>query len=321
MDVFEILLQKIEVFGLSELSKVVLFEIAKDKHGIASEHPAEIIMSVLNNNTKLDEINSAIIDLTAQKLLIKKNDVFLANYSKLGISNTIKADLISIKSTFKNLSQPHSSIAMQSLTKLFDTVDTTLYLSLEITSPKVFKHLEDRAKKGKKTVFLMPSKKHVASSRQKNHEEIYAQWKELILESKKYVRKNVEIRFTTIPFNELYTSAYSEDVARYDLFFLNSNTTRHGIIFEIEKNTSLHLLIFNRYKTAIYYSYPSFRLWPFKHLFELIQKKFIYVMLFFIALGSMALDNKVMQNLGSGVVLAILANFLTDLFKRTDNKL
>lgn len=137
----------------------------------------------------------------------------------------------------------------------------------------------------------MPRKTDIPSERGNHYEDTISEWISFIRNEKPAVRKNTELRITEIPFKDLYTSAISKALARFDVHFLDSGTTRDGDILEVKVGTTLYDAIAARYTEALSKSCPLWRLWWWRALRVWGAKVIVPVFL-----------------LGAGIALASSAN-------------
>lgn len=273
-------------FGVSELAIRVLVSLARDPHGIERTAAPSMLASSLGET--VERTNEGIVELLA-KSLVRENgetpprlEVDLLN---LGLNAEEILALKSRKNVFVNYGAPHSDAAMESLEQLFSETDGPIFVALEATSPSIFKGLKARAKSGRKTIFLMPRKRDIPDQRQTHYAEMKSSWVSFFLQEESAVRQNTELRVTEIPYKDLYTSALSTNVARFDVHFLDSGTTRDGEILEIVQGTTLYEAISARYAEALVRSCPLWRVWWGKALGVWIKRLILPILLLVIGLA------------------------------------
>ncbi|TKB26065.1 hypothetical protein FCL47_09955 [Desulfopila sp. IMCC35006] len=296
--------------GLSEIGTRAAKALARDPHGIEREAAPSMLASLLDISLK--DASDAVIELLTKKVVHEKTKTtrLEVDLSLLGLTSE-QIDTLRIHQTvFENHGAPHSNKAMHSLSKLFEKTDGTLYIGLEVTPPSIFKDLKARAKARKQTVFLMPRKRDVSTQRQLHYSEVLKEWKDFFRTEEVAVRKNTELRITEIPFKDLYTSALSSDVARFDVHFLDSSSTRKGDIIEVKNKTSLYESISARYKEALARSCPLWSIWWWKAM--AIWFKCLLLPLFLIVLGLiLASYTNPYAAVVSTIVLGTLVNIIT----------
>ena len=253
--------------GVSELAKGAMISLACDPHGIERIAAPSMLASSLD--VTIDKANEAIVELLAKSLVREKDGNpprLEVDYSHLGLDDQEIITLRSRRTVFVNHGAPHSEAAMKSLDRFFRESVSPIFVALEVTSPSIFKGLKERAKSGRLTTYLMPRKRDLPAHRRTHYAEMKKSWVRYFLSEESDVRKNTELRVTEIPFRDLYTSALSNDLARFDLHFLDSGTTRDGDILEVKRGTTLYEAIEARYAEAVERSCPLWRVWWWKAL-------------------------------------------------------
>jgi hypothetical protein len=284
---------------------------ALDPHGIERTAAPSMLASSLD--VTIDTANEAIVELLSKDLLIDNGgnpSRLEANLKKLGLNSQEIAILKARRTVFVNHGSPHSDAAMESLSQFFERTDGTIFVSLEATPPTIFKALKTRAGSGRRTVFLMPKKRDLPERRQRHYDEIRRRWTSFLLEEAMVVRENTELRVTEIAFEDLYTSAISEEIARFDVHFLDSGTTRDGEILEVKCGTSLYKSVYGRYAEALTRSCPLWRVWPGKAAW--FWSKRLMAPIALLTLGLMlASTTGPYAAVTSTVALGVLANLLS----------
>lgn len=235
---------------------------------------ASILLKILSEKNGLDESLTPSFMLTfghspeaihkALTFLLKGNYIKLneitkayeANNAVLNLDNALIEQLQHKEPPFKILGHPHDKEAMDSLEQFFLEENGPIYVATEISDPEAFRGLETRSKSGRKTTFLMPQKKQCTNH--ENYNIILAEWVNFINANSK-VRKNIKILINRREHHEIYTSALSKSSARFDIFNLESPSTREGIIIKVENGNSLYKLIEERYRDALSSSTPYIR--------------------------------------------------------------
>ncbi len=304
------LTSSIKELALSEKAEQALLMFAQDPHGIERDAAASIVASSLD--IPLDEANRVILEIFGKHLFVENNGNpphVLANYHKLGIGDQARALLVQRRIPFENHGAPHSGRSMGGLVDFFDESMNKIYVGLEVTDPIIFSRLQDRAEAGRKTIFLIPRRRDLPTSKQRHYREILWSWVTTIREGPPSLKRNVEIRVTDIPFKDLYTSALTKERARFDIRFLNSSTTRDGSIIEVNSETSLYLAIQQRYQEALRRSYPLWRLWWYKAAYHWLRRLAFPVILVVIGffLASYA-NNNPYAAVGSAFAIGLLVN-------------
>lgn len=301
----------IEEQRISSYAKKALFEIAIDPHGIEQNAAPGLVASILG--LSLEQANQAIIELLGKNLLISREGNeetrIFANYDTLNIDSNNQGELLSRQEVFDNLHEAHSELSMRTLDDFFLNSEGTIYLGCEVTSHHTFRKLQTRAATGKQTIFLMPKKRDVKPTRKIHYNEIIAEWIGFIKEGPACLKKNIRIRITSRPFPQLFTSGLSSDVARFDLYFFSSNTTRRGSILQVKKGSSLYELIFESYKNAIISSYPLWRLWFNEAFLCWIEKIAFPIILFFVGIICYKINNPIALFF-SALAVGIFVNYI-----------
>ncbi len=296
---------------LPELEERILIIIALDPHGMTHSAAPSFLASQTSEST--NRCSEAISSLFARKLLVQLSpggDRFTADYEYLKISSESKQRLYDKARPFENQGEPHSQKAMDGLNDLFLNAQSTLYIGIEVTPPEIFQKLGERAKLGHKTVFIMPKRDAVAQNRRKHYDESLKRWVEYFDDADGHVRNNVEIRTTVIEMSFLFTSALSQDVARFDAYKLGSST-RTGDILVARRGSSLYNLLDYMYREVYGRSSPLFQIWPKRWIWEKIKSYYIMavIALAISALVHFAASNSVVLFCG-GIVANLAASYL-----------
>lgn len=257
------LTEAIAKLQLPPLEVRVLEEIAKDPYGITPLAAPSMLAPLTHQ--PLEECQEAVLQLVSKKLLLRVevgNEARLvADYDLLGLPEETRQALRLLASPFETLDSPHSPKAMSSLNQWFLDEHQPIYLGLEITSHKVFTTLGQRANNGYMTIFLMPRRSHVPAAQQTHYDEILKAWKRFLRDESKRVRRNVRIYLTNRPYRSLYTSALGPKSVRFDLYYLNQDTTRKGTMVQAPLKTSLYKLVYDEYENAYSEAEPLASIW------------------------------------------------------------
>jgi len=307
------LLEAISKHSISQNASDVLYEIALDPHGMEKNTAAGLVASLLD--ISLERSNQALIELFAKELLISNKDEdeirIFANYELLKIDELTRSHLLERQEIFVNTKEAHSKDSLKSLDDFFDLNTDTIYLGCEITSHYTFRRLADRASRSRYTIFLIPREKHLPPARHIHYTEVMNEWIKFINEGPKYLKKFIRIRMTDRPFPQLYTSGLSKHEARFDLYFLNTKTTRRGSLIQVKQGTSLYQLIFDNYQEAIKSSVPYWKLWPIEALFYWVLKLLLPLALIVAGIMLTKLNNPVSIAF-SAILLGIVVNIIWD---------
>ena len=299
------------VLRSSEDASRALYQVALDPHGMQQPSAAVWIASILD--ISMERANQALIELlTTGCLSFRDNcgDVrIVANYEVLQIDDTTRDALLERQQPFVDLKQPHSTPAQKSLEDFFLNSPDTIYIGCEVTGHQAFPHLRKRAEAHYKTVFLIPRKRNLPAARHAHYEEIAADWIKFIKDGDRSLRKHVTIRVTRHPFPQLYTSGLGTDRARFNFYYLDTNTTRFGTLFEVKPGTSLYQLIATDYNKALQASVPHWQLSPFRALGHYTKRLLIPLLLIVAGVILSRLSNPVAIGV-SVVLLGVLANLV-----------
>lgn len=305
--------ESISRYQLSQDASNTLYEIALDPHGIEKTAAAGLVASLLD--ISLERSNQALIELLAKKLLISNDNEkeirIFANYELLKIDDITHRHLLERQEVFEDTKESHSKDSMKSLDEFFDLSTDTIYLGCEITSHHTFRRLANRASENRHTVFLMPREKHLPPARHTHYNEVMDEWVKFINDGPKYLRKFIRIKITDRPFPQLYTSGLSKDKARFNLYFLNTRTTRRGSLLQVKQGTSLYQLIFDNYQEAIKASSPYWKLWSLEALAYGLSKLLLPLALITIGTILTKLANPISIAF-SAIVLGIVVNIIWD---------
>lgn len=257
--------EAIKHLKLDPFCSVVLKEIALDPHGLEMISAPSVLASLVCR--PLQDCNTAIVNLSSQQFLTQVTDDgrswLVANYQKLGIDEETRHQLLHRASPFKTLGAPHSPNALHTLDSLFLEKEP-IYLGLEITSHRVFRHLEERARNQLLTVFLLPKKSALQVERHRHYDEVLQEWMDFINKGSADVKKFTRIRNTNVAMPHLYTSSLTADHVRFDMYLFKEGerTTRTGVMVEAQHGSSLYEVVYREYCDAVYSSLPIFSLWP-----------------------------------------------------------
>jgi hypothetical protein len=269
MDALKELETAISNLQLEELPRAVLTEIASDPHGLDPEAAPSVLASLTHRT--LADCSHACTDLASSQLVIKVRDGsrerLVANYSKMNIAEELRQALLIRACSFETLGAPHSAKAMATLDALFEEKEP-IYIALEITSHRVFRHLKHRANNHRVTIFLMPRKNDLPQERHAHHDEVLREWKEFIRTGDSKLKDFIKVRLTAVPYRHLYTSSISANRVRFDMyaFTAGEHSTRRGDMVQADRNTSLYESVYREYRAAAHYSLPLFQLWPIEFL-------------------------------------------------------
>jgi hypothetical protein len=252
--------------NLPEFQAIVLEKLAVEARGVDLAAASDLIS--LQTNRSAPDCNQAILDLVLRNLLLKIDNPdgtevrLVANYQALGISENTRQALQLQSEPFENLDFPHSAKAMSTLNALLREEANDLFIVLaEATNHQLFAELDNRAKRGLKTTFLIPKETAVPSERRKVYREELASWTSF-LKLNEDIRRNVRILVTPKPYTHLYTSTLGPAYVRYDVFDFDDKSTRQGVMVQVKRGVSLYELVYKEYCEAVYYSCPIFTLWP-----------------------------------------------------------
>lgn len=297
--------------GASENATKALLALARDPHGIERGSAPSMLAS--NLHISLQDANDVIIELLAKRMIVEDCQIpprLVADLARLGLNSEESITLKSRPTIFVNRGAPHSTAAMESLDKFFRETVGPIIVALEITAPSVFREFNARAKSGRRTIFLMPRKKDVSDQRQIHYEEIMTSWVTLFRQSESFVQKNTELRITEVPFKDLYTSALSAELARFDIHYLDAQTTRAGDIIEVKAGTTLYESIYARYAEALARSCPLWRIWCWKAA-GFWFKRLLALPLALLGVGlTLASHTSPYAAVGSTVALGLVVNFI-----------
>jgi hypothetical protein len=287
-----------------------LYAIARDAYGIECEAAPSLIASALD--IPRDEAKDVIIELQAHGVLVvsgSESPRYYADYGRLEVDEAEQATLMARRTPFVDQGAPHSSTAMAGLEDFLRERRGPVYVALEVTDPEIFRRfLRSRAAFGRRTVFLMPPKRELPEVRQRHYDETLKRWVQELRDGPADLRRSVDFRITATAFPDLYTSALSEDRARFDVRFLDSGTTRDGRIIEAKQGTSLYHTIGERYAGAVSHSSSLWRVWPVRATGQWFSRQALLPSLFVLAL---ALSSFSYRSVAAGLAIGILANLLT----------
>jgi len=261
--------------GLASFDAEVLMKMARDPHGLDEDAAAWFVASITSRSH--EECSRAIIHLLGRGLLIQvdENGVskrLFANFERLGLDEATRQALLRESLPFEVLGAPHSPKAMETLNSFFREEREDIYLGIEVTHHDIFRELNARANARKSTVFLMPRKRHVSTSRKEHYDEVLKDWIGFIQNGPRERRTYVQLRITSSAHRALFTSAMSPRHARLDYYSFDSTTTREGQIVSVPARTSLYDLVYRRFCEAVHSSRPLFRLWPRAWIIERVKK-------------------------------------------------
>lgn len=303
---------RLEQLAISENAKEALYGIALDPHGLEEKAATSFISSLLQ--VSVHQANQALLELTGRNLVItevrERGPRLRANYEHLGIDENSKTELLSEDQPFQDQGQPHSESAMEALDDFFDAADEDIYVSLEITSHRVFGALERRAESGGMTVFLMPQEKLVPAARREHYREVLQEWIRFIKDGTAALKRNVRIRITEKAFPGLYTSAISCTGARFDLYFVGERTTRRGRILAVKNSTSLYEVIARQYEEAIRLSSPLWAIWWGDALLHW-ARRLVYPLVLLVVGALLASLRHPLAIVASALAIGLLVNFIS----------
>lgn len=257
----EFLREAVVTQQLSPHAQTILIRIAKDPHGILRNSASAIVAPMIYG--KNSDADIALRELYGRQLILEKitdnQPRIVANYDLLGISKKDIDQLTSPLVQFEVIGQPHSPEGMSTLRQFFED-PLEIYIPLSITAHTAFDCLDERAKAGKKTVFLFPAKKHVSDPLQSHYSEVLNGWIQFINDGPRYRRTNIQLRIVNIQFWDVYTCALSASTARINLNHSSSLSTRDGTIIRIGCESSLYAMFRERIQSVFDTSRPIFRI-------------------------------------------------------------
>lgn len=299
--------------GLPEFKASALLVFLCERNGLSELHTTSFIMSNPQRCSR-DEANECFQYLLSRNWIYfdDSKKVFRANNKKILLEDDFIEILQRRNELFETLGHPHESLAMDSLHNFFDDTNSILYISTEVTDPKVFKRLHSRAKNQKKTVIILPNRKDCNDK--SGYSDMLAKWKEIISNEPLIYSDNLEIRISRKPHEDLYTSSLSNSAARLNIYTLGSKT-RTGKLIKVAKGSSLYMLIEDKYASIYSFSTPSFTIHPFKYLLENIKFLLlppIITLIFFVNMTESTGGLKITAT----ILLSILSGLAGDLFKK-----
>lgn len=259
----DFLLASIQKLNLESLQARALEIVARDAIGMIQSVAASQVSS--QSNRPRVECEQALLDLVGRGLLIRVDTDqprLIAEYEKLGIPPEQRQLLVTHSRSFQVLGQPHSAEAMATLRALFEDAPEVIFVGMEVTAREVFTALEARSAAGRSTVFLMPPKSNVRSQRREHYDEVLDEWVRFLRKGRSHLRANVRLYISKEVTPEMYTSALTRDTARIDLYHFSAESTRTGHILQAPRGSSLYALVEARYRSALAYATPLFRVWP-----------------------------------------------------------
>ena len=297
----------IDKLDLSPLAAKLAYHLALDPLGIRREAAPSFAASWTAQPQ--DACLRAIVELLGRRVIIEvgPDQRLQVDYSCLGISEATKTQILAEKPAFTLHGHPHSIPSMSSLENLFRDEEDPLYVGLQITSPRVFRLLEERAKKNRLTVFLMPRRKDVPHDRQKHYDEVLEEWSQLIRRGPADLKENIRILRVTSASPEIHTSLLSKSVAHLDIYSVANRSTRQGHMIEASAGSSLYLLIERSYKDTVYRSPPMWTLWRCQYLRFFWSRLWIAPIVLLMACCSLLLGGVFFGTIGT-LLLGVAAN-------------
>jgi hypothetical protein len=152
--------------GVPEAARRAFKALASDRHGYETGSAPSFISS--RTSLSAEGARDALLELSDAGLIRTEDCAdgrkrWFADFAPLNLEgDDIETITEGLTPPFEDCSEPHSPRAMSTLEALFENTEVTLYLSMEVTSPTVFKDmLVRRTETGRKTWFLMPKKADV----------------------------------------------------------------------------------------------------------------------------------------------------------------
>lgn len=246
---------------LSPHAQTVLIRIATDPHGILRDSASAIVAPMIYGTNA--DADAVLRELYGKQLILEREadnqPRIVAHYATLGISAEAIAQLTSPLVQFEVVGQPHSPTGMSTLRRLFDD-PLNIYIPLGITAHNVFDGLDERARAGKKTVFLFPGRKNVPLPLRPHYAEVLKGWVRYLRDGPRYLRTSIHFRIVTVPYRDVYTSALSASSARINLTHLSSSSTRDGTILQVGSDSSLYAMFKGRIQSVFNNSRPLLRI-------------------------------------------------------------
>lgn len=281
----------IEELDLSPCEREVLFEIAVDPHGLPKETGYSMIARITGSSDELEN-QKILTNLISKGYLFHKDEGNLqylrVDYDKVGIPEEVKEQLEKISGAiFEIIGEPHSPKGMETLKEVFEN-EEEIFISLGITSYEVFKDLiENRCKNDYRTTFFFPPKKSIKGKDVDHYKITLLNWRKFIKNSSQKIRKNISFRILKKPFEPLYTTLFSENIARFNIRKMG-DSTRKGKIISTKPGTSLYEISKQLYKDMKKNSDPDIRVDFGKFLLSKFGKNYYFIifagLLFFLFL-------------------------------------
>ena len=171
--------------------------------------------------------------------------------------------------------------------------------------------LEHRTGKERHTTFLVPRKSLLSPRRQRHYDDILNRWVRFLNQGRPQGKRLVDVRVTDAPFQDLYTTALSEDRARFNVRFLDSDTTRDGKILEVSSGTSLYLAVRERYSDALEHSISLWRVWPWRAIRQWVARNMMTGVILAIAIILSRLTNPI-ASIVAALATKVAVNILAD---------